>query len=115
MNYTPVRVDKNTGNVWKWKRNEDGTTISVPQTMWKSASDWSESEVSSLFEGTLIVAAAPAPEPVSEPVLEIVSEPEPVIEESVVEDFVEVDEPVAENEEEYGETEQDTPSTTSFI
>jgi hypothetical protein len=109
MNYTPVRVDKNTGNVWKWKRNEDGATISVPQTMWKSTSEWSESEVSSLFEGTVVAAAAP------EPALEIISESEPVVEENVVEDFVEVDEPVAENEEEYSETEQDTPSTTSFI
>jgi hypothetical protein len=35
MDYTPVRVDKNTGNVWKWQRNFDEAVAVVPEHLWK--------------------------------------------------------------------------------
>ncbi len=68
MSYSPARVDKNTNNVWKWKRDSDGAIIVVPQYMWKSADKWSEEEISALFSGTVVVPAqAPAPVQESEP------------------------------------------------
>jgi hypothetical protein len=70
MNYTPVRVDKNTNNVWKWKRNEDGAVMSVPEPMWKPADKWEDHEISSLFDGTAVIVH-------SEPVIQ---EPEVIIE-----------------------------------
>ncbi len=98
MNYTPVRVDKNTGNVWKWKRNEDGTTVSVPESMWKPVGNWEDHEISLLFDGTAVVVH-------SEPAIQ---EPE-IIEE----DDTEVDDEVAEDES--VAQEQPSMSTTSFI
>jgi hypothetical protein len=71
MNYTPVRVDKNTRNVWKWKRNEDGAVMSVPESMWKPVDNWEDHEISSLFDGTAVVVH-------SEPTIQ---EPDVIIEE----------------------------------
>jgi hypothetical protein len=100
MNYTPVRVDKNTGNVWKWKRNEDGTVISVSESMWKPADKWEDHEISLLFNGTAVVVH-------SEPVIQ---EPEVIIEE----EGIEVDDPVAEDADEPVVQEQPSMSDTSF-
>ena len=69
MSYSPARVDKNTNNVWKWKRNSDNVVVVVPSHMWKSADKWSEDEISSLFDGT--VAAPPAPVVTSMPTPEV--------------------------------------------
>jgi hypothetical protein len=98
MNYTPVRVDKNTRNVWKWKRNEDGAVMSVPESMWKPVDNWEDYEISSLFEGTAIVAH-------SEPTIQ---EPETIIEEATTE----VNDAVAETESVVQE--QPSMSDTSF-
>lgn len=63
MNYTPVRVDKNTNNVWKWKRNSDDAIAVVPEQLWKPRDSWSEEEISALFDGTAIVVPVKASEP----------------------------------------------------
>jgi hypothetical protein len=98
MNYTPVRVDKNTRNVWKWKRNEDGAVMSVPESMWKPVDNWEDHEISSLFDGTAVVVH-------SKPAIQ---EPDVIIEE----DDTEVDDAVAED----GSAAQEQPSMsdTSF-
>jgi hypothetical protein len=62
MDYTPVRVDKNTGNVWKWQRNSDDTVAVVPEHLWKHKDDWSEEEIFVLFEGTSIEVQVKASE-----------------------------------------------------
>jgi hypothetical protein len=63
MDYTPVRVDKNTGNVWKWQRNSDETVAVVPEHLWKHKDNWSEEEIFALFDGTSIEVQVKASEP----------------------------------------------------
>lgn len=64
MNYIPVRVDKNTNNVWKWKRLSDNAIGVVPPHLFKPADQWAASELLSLFDSA---SATPAPVQASEP------------------------------------------------
>jgi hypothetical protein len=63
MDYIPVRVDKNTGNVWKWQRNSDEAVAVVPEHLWKHKDNWSEEEIFALFDGTSIEVQVKTPEP----------------------------------------------------
>jgi hypothetical protein len=61
MNYIPVRIDKNTNNVWKWKRLSDNAIGVVPAHLFKPADQWAASELLSLFDNAPAAHIAPAP------------------------------------------------------
>ena len=105
MSYSPARVDKNTNNVWKWKRNSDNVVVVVPSHMWKSADKWSEEEISSLFDGT--VAAPPTP-----PAPVVTSMPTPEVEYAPSDDDDE-DENFNPNVNDDDDEEESTPAVTT--